>query len=134
MVYEFSVTVPADTKAASPVELDALLDPGVITHLECEMAAGCHRLVHCVILEGAYQLYPRNLGGTMSTDAHVISFDDYVELKRGHNILKIRCWSPGTTYAHVVTVRFGVLPKSVASMIPVVELLTKIAKGMRLIR
>jgi len=100
----------------------------VVTHVEVEMARGCHRMVHCVILEGAFQLWPRNPEGTMSTDGHIIAFGEYLELGRGHNKLTIKCWSPGTDYPHDVTVRLVVMPKRVASMMPLMDLLMRLLR------
>lgn len=128
------ITVPANTLKEKPVTVEALVAPGVVTHVEVEMARGCHRMVHCAIYEGAFQVWPRNPEGTMATDSFVIRFDEYCELKRGHNLLTIKCWSPGTTYPHDVTVRFVVTPKHLASMIPVIELLTRLLQRMGVFR
>ncbi|MFQ6052675.1 MAG: hypothetical protein ACE5OO_00390 [Candidatus Bathyarchaeia archaeon] len=128
MVYEFLVTVPANTPADSPVEEEALVHPGVVTHVEVEMAAGCHRMVKCAVYEGTYKMWPRNPEGAMATDAHVIAFNEYIELKRGHNLLKIKCWSPGTTYSHDVTVRIVVMPKHIAAPYTILDGLVNILK------
>jgi len=133
MVYEFVIVVPADTKEYNPVKVDALLPPQVITHVEVEMAAGCHRLVHCVIVEGKHQIFPANPEGTMATDSHIIAFNTYYEMRRGNNLLLIKCWSPDTLYEHKVTVRFVVIPKSIASIAQVITLLERLLRGIGII-
>ena len=115
MVYEFNITVPAATTKDEPEEIEAQLVPGIITRVEAEFPSGCHRLVHISIVEGAYQMFPRNPDGTLSADGRTITFNPYQKLTRGHHILKIRGWSPQTSYPHRIGVRFNVQPEEVAT-------------------
>ena len=125
-MYEFLVTVPADTPKAEPVQVEALVHPGMVTHVSVEFPRGCHQMVHCIIVEGKYQLWPRNPEGTMASDDYVVEFSDFREIKRGRNLLLVYAWSPGSSYSHDLRVRITVLPKKVASMVPLVEVLTKL--------
>lgn len=115
MVYEFNITIPAGTTKDEPTEIEAQLVPGIITLVEAEFPNGCHRLVHISIVEGAYQMFPRNPDGTLSADGYRITFNPYQKLTRGHHILKIRGWSPLTRYQHKIGIRFNVQPEEVAT-------------------
>lgn len=115
MVYEFNITIPAGTTKDEPEEVEAQLVPGIITLVEAEFPNGCHRLVHISIIEGAYQMFPRNPDGTLSADGRTIAFNPHQELKRGHHVLMIRGWSPLTSYQHRIGVRFNVQPEEVAT-------------------
>lgn len=125
-MYEFVVTVPADTPKEEPVKVEALVHPGMVTFVSVEFPRGCHQMVHCIIVEGKYQLWPRNPEGTMASDAYVVEFSDFKELKKGHNLLDVYAWSPGSSYSHDLRVRITVLPKKVASMVPLIEIMTKL--------
>lgn len=72
------------------------------------------------------QLVPLSRGEWVTGDDETVPTDPYYELVETPTQLKFLGCSPGTAYDHTVTVRITVLPKAVASMIPLIELLTKI--------
>jgi len=115
MVYEFNILIEDGTTKDDPAEEEAQLVPGIITMVEVDFPPGCHKLVHVVVKEGGYQMFPRNPEGTMSADDHVIAFNPHQELTRGHHILKVFGWSPLTSYDHKITLRFNVQPEEIAT-------------------
>ena len=111
MFYEYTLNVPAGTKADDPYEMEALVEPGILTYAEIDFPPGCHRLVNVVVVEGKFQLFPRNPEETLKADAYVIPIKTKYNLKRGHNLLKLKGWSPNTVYNHKVIVRLTVEPE-----------------------
>ena len=130
MFYEYTLDVPAGTEKDEPYELEALVEAGTLTYAEVDFAAGCHRLVNVVIVEGAFQLFPRNPEEAMKADKYVIPIRTSYKLKKGHNLLKLRAWSPDTIYDHKIIVRLTVEPeeedKSISLLSDMVSILKKI--------
>ena len=134
MVYEFAITVPKDTPKNDPKIEEAVLPPQVITQVEVEMAAGCHRMVHCAVYEGNFKVFPRNQEGSIATDNNVLVFRTFFALKRGHNTLTIKCWSPDTEYSHKVTVRFVMMSRAAASILSLYNLTRKAFRRLGLVK
>jgi hypothetical protein len=112
--YDYALTIPANTTAASPSELEISLTHGVIHRVEIEFPAGCAGLAHLAVFLREFQLFPTNPGREFASDDHVIAFDDYFEMfEPPHNLL-LRGYNTDDTYSHTITVRIGVLPKDVA--------------------
>ena len=108
MFYEYTLNVPADTKEAAPYEIDALVEPGILTYAEIDFPPGCHGLVNVSIVEGKFQLFPRNPEEAVKGDGYVVPIKTQYKLKRGHNLLKLKAWSPDTAYSHKIVVRLTV--------------------------
>jgi len=130
LIFAWDITITADTKAASPKTEILKLSKGVIIKVEVKFPSGCHGLVKVRLFHQEAQLVPLNRGEWVTGDDEAVSFPEYFELWTTPYQLKFRGCSPGTTYAHTVTVRISVLPKAIASMIPVIELLTKMLTRM----
>jgi len=126
MFFVWDITVTADTKATSPKTQILKLSAGVITKIEIKFARGCHGMVGVRLKHHEFQLVPLTKGEWVTGDDESVAFDEYFELKTTPYALKFEGCSPNTLYNHTLTVRITVLPKAVASMIPVVELLAKL--------
>lgn len=114
MFYEFTLTVPADTKANDPQELDVHLTHGVITYIEIEFAPGCHRMVEAYIRDGLHQLVPTNPDERIKSSGRAVAFDEYYELLTPPYLLTIGGFSPGSAYDHEIIFRFEVTPQDIA--------------------
>jgi len=130
LIFAWDITITADTKAASPKTEILKLSKGVITKIEIKFARGCHGLVKVRLFHQESQLVPLSRGEWITGDDEAVSFPEFFELWTTPYQLKFRGCSPDTTYEHTVTVRVSVLPKTVASMIPVIELLTRLLQRM----
>jgi len=113
MFYEYTLNIPAGTKEEEPYELEALVEPGILTRCEVDYPPGCHGLVYITIVESKFQLFPRNPEEQMKADSYVVPIDTQYPLKRGHNLLRLRGWSPLAEYNHKIVVRLTVEPKEV---------------------
>ena len=82
------------------------------------------------LLHQEAQLVPLSRTEWITGDNEAVSFPEFFELWTIPYQLKFVGCSPDTSYPHTVTVRIAVLPKAVASMIPVIELLTRLLQRM----
>ena len=110
MFYDFSFTIPANTLQKTPYEKDINLTHGVIHRLEIGFPAGPRHMVHVAIRQGLHQIWPTNSDGSFNSDNYTIVINEYHDMTVEPFILTLQGWSPGTTYAHTIEFRFGILP------------------------
>ena len=128
MFYEYTLNIPADTKEAEPYEVEALVEPGILTRCEVDFPPGCHRMVHVVIIQSKFQLFPRNPEETLKADGYVIPIVTRYNITRGHNLLKLKGWSPSTVYSHKIAVRLTVEPEEADKLLQVMTDFVNIIK------
>lgn len=128
MFNAWDITVTANTLDASPIEETLKLTKGVIVRCDIKFPAGIHGLVKVRLLHHTFQLIPLNRGEYVTGDDETVPTETYFELKESPYSLKFEGSSPGTKYAHTITVRVTVVPKAIASMYPLVEWLENFAK------
>jgi hypothetical protein len=109
MLFEFELTVTADTKKATPVTLDAALAAGTVSRVDVQFPAGCSSMVHVSIWRSDHQVWPVNLDGDIAGEDVVISWSESYDLDDEPFAFEVRAWSPDTAYDHVVTLRFTLL-------------------------
>jgi len=127
MGYTWDISIPADTAKSTPVTRELALHPGFITRIGCKFPSGCHGMVSVRLSRGGvFQLFPLSAGQWVTGDDEEVAFSYHYDLTDRPISLLFEGASPGTTYSHAVTIRITVLPRAVASMIPLIELLTKI--------
>jgi hypothetical protein len=114
MFYDASLTIPANTPQATPVELEVKLTYGVITHAEVEFAPGCHGMVYAYIRYGLHQLWPTDPGQRFHSDGRSLVWDEYYELFDEPFSVIVGGYSPGTSYDHTIIFRFEVTPQEIA--------------------
>lgn len=109
MVFEFKITVPANTPESNKYRYDVRLAYGIIHQIDIDFPPGCVGMVKLVICDGLFQVFPSNPGGYFSGTHPPISGKVFYELNNEPFELQIYAWSPGTEYDHTVTVRFWIL-------------------------
>lgn len=133
MFYSWDITIPANTAKADPKTKRLKLSKGVVTGIFIKFPAGCSGMVGVRIYRGESQLVPLNRDGRVTGDDEIVPTEQYYELLRRPYYLKFAGHSEGTIYNHTVTVRVQVLPKEVATFMPLIQLLTKFFKRIGLI-
>ena len=113
MFYDFSFTIPANTLEKTPAELNCKLTSGVIHRVEVGFPPGPRYMVYCAIRKGLHQVWPTNPGGSFNSDNFTIVINEFYPLLYSPYLLTLQGWSPGTTYKHIIEVRFGILPQDV---------------------
>lgn len=114
MWYHFSVTVPAGTTEASPVEQEFKLTHGVIKFLGIGFPAGCKQTVKARIYDLEHQIFPANPDEAAAWDGDVEGALEHYELEEAPYTLTVRAYSPEATQTHTVTVFVLLLPVEVA--------------------
>ena len=109
--YNFTLTVPANTKPDHPAEKELILTKGVIASGQLYFPPGCHGLVHIIIADGRGQLYPANAEDTYHFDNYIVPLVGRYALDTTPYKLFLRGWSPGTNYDHTIQLSLAVLPE-----------------------
>lgn len=134
MIFAWDITILAGKTAASPKTQILKLSKGIIVKVEVKFVRGCHGMVKVRLRHEESQLVPLSRDEWITGDDESVTFPEFFELKTGPYQLKFVGCSPGTRYNHTVTVRISVLPKLVASMIPVINLLSRLLQRMGVFR
>lgn len=134
MIFAWDITIKAGKTEASPETRILKLSKGVIVKIIIHFKRGCHSMVKVRLLHQEAQLVPLSRGEWITGDHFPKEYPEFFELKTTPYQLKFVGCSPGTSYDHEVTVDIVVLPKWVASMIPVINLLTKLLTRMGVFR
>lgn len=98
------------------------------------MAAGCHGMVYATVSHKLTQLMPFNPDEAVAADNETVRGSFYWEVTDPEPELTLRAWSPGTSYDHTITVRVTMLPKEVATFMPLIDLLTRFLTRIGVIR
>ena len=134
MFYAWDITIDANTSVDKPKREVLPVTVGVITHIGIKFPRGCHGMVKTRLDRFKFQLVPLSAGEWVTGDNETVPFTEFFEIREVPPELVFYGCSPGTSYGHTVTVRVTVLPKRVASMIPLLELLTKMLRRMGVLR
>lgn len=131
MTFAWDITIPAGTTVANPLKQTLEITFGVITKLEFKFPRGCHGMVQCRILRGGvFRLAPLNPDEWVTGDDESVSWHTYYVIDDFPKKLEFVGCSPGTRYDHTITVRIEILPKKVASFVPLIELLSNVLTRM----
>lgn len=125
MLFTLEVTIPANTTEAAPSTETLKLAAGVITGISVKFPSGCHGLVGVRLKHEEAQLTPVGRSSWVSGDGETVLSPEYYDLGKSAKELEFVGVSPGTTYPHTITVRVTVLPKEVATVLPLIEVLTR---------
>jgi hypothetical protein len=109
MLFEYPLTIPANTTKAAAVTLDALLAAGSVTRVDVQFPSGCAGLVHCTIWRHDHQVWPVNLDNDIAGDDIVVSWPESYDLAEEPFSFTIRAWNLDDTYEHTITARFALL-------------------------
>ncbi len=111
MRYRGSLTVPANTLAASPVSATVGLTYGRIEQVSILFPAGPSGLVNLIVLYHERQIFPTSPEQTFIGDDHLITFPESFPIHDLPFDVVLVGWSPGSTLSHAVYVDFSVEPE-----------------------
>jgi hypothetical protein len=95
-LYEFDLTVPANTLQASAVSRAMPIDPGIVTRISVQFPAGCVGMVHAQILRALHIVMPNNSDATIKGDNIVVESEEEIDVTHAPLQLIARAWSPDT--------------------------------------
>ena len=134
MSYAWDITVPKNTLVTDPVLKQLDIRRGVIVKAEIQFPEGCNGMVKVRILREDHQLLPVSRDEWITGNRYPVEYPMYYEVKGNPVFLRFKACSPETSYDHVITVRISVLPREVASWIPLLELFAAIARRMGVLK
>ena len=109
MLYEYSLTIAANTPEAAPATLAAPLAPGTVARVDVQFPSGCVGLVHVQIWRREHQVWPGNLDGDISAEGMVVSWPEDQDLDDEPFAVQLRGWNEDDTFPHKITFRFALL-------------------------
>jgi hypothetical protein len=112
MFYDFPLAIPRNTLASAPVQLEAVLVPGVVTRVELVFPRGCFGLAHVQIWEANHQLWPSNPDEDFAADDEVLRWSEEQPLTLAGATLTLKGWNDDDAYQHTVRCRFAVTEHS----------------------
>lgn len=133
MFFAWDIVVPVNTPETAPTTQTLKLTAGVITGLDVKFPAGCNGLVKVRLFHRDFQLVPLSKGEWVTGNDEVVPTESYFSLASTPYTLKFVACSPSSDYEHTITVRATVLPQEMATFAPLVELLTKMLRGLGLL-
>ena len=126
MEYEFALTVPAATAAATPFTSDLKLARGIIRKATVHFPAGSQYLVHVQVYSQSHQIYPLEEDRDLAYEDYTWETTVPYPLATEPYRLKVKAWSPSCDYAHVIRVGIHLEPEAVPTALDrLIELLTK---------
>lgn len=126
MFFAWDIIIDAGTPENASVTQILKLSSGIIIKVDLKFPDGCHGQVKVRLLRNEQQLIPLNRDDWVTGDAETVTTPEYYELTETPTQLKFIACAPLTSYDHTVTVRITILPKPVASLLPVMDLLTRL--------
>lgn len=127
MLYSFALTIPANTPATAPEELEVELVPGIIHRVEVQFPFGVLAFAHVQVLRGVHQAWPSNPDADLASEGAIIGWDEHYELPVGETILTLRGWNLDDTWDHTITFRFAVFEETRGGPVGPAGLLGRIA-------
>jgi len=110
VLFEYPLTIAANTAESSPATLEAPLAPGTVARVDVQFPRGCVGLVHVQIWRSEHQVWPVNLEGNISAEGLVVSWPEDYDLDDEPFALELRGWNDDDTYQHKIIFRFALLP------------------------
>jgi len=110
LIYEARLNVPAGTTQADPVSTRVILTRGVIVRFGWLWPTGTKQLGHAVVEYLGQQIFPLNLGGTLTDNGLGPEFPCWQPLRARPYEVVVKAWAPTATNDHTLTVRFALLP------------------------
>jgi len=114
MIYQKSLTVPANTPSDAPVETTIVVKHRVITKLGVLFPRGCMGMVRVSVFYGNLQIWPAKEGEWISGEGATIWDEPFLTLPEAETTLRLIGCSPGTTYEHTITFYIIALPRVIA--------------------
>lgn len=111
MLYESSITIPANTASTSPTVVTMGIARGVITEFMVYPHPGHAGLAHLTIHYQGHQIAPSTEGMDLHGDTFPIDWEDYIEVDQPPFDLKLEGWNEDDTYEHSFDVFIAVIEK-----------------------
>jgi hypothetical protein len=113
MIYQSTITTPANTLLASPKKTLMNVSKGLVYKMEIVFPTGSAGLAGISIFDGSYQIWPSTLNEFFTGDDTVISFEDIYLKEAAPFEFTIFTYNLDDTYEHKIYVRIGFVTEDV---------------------
>ena len=111
MIYTADITTVANTGADSKKRTPLYVTKGLVYKIEVDFPYGSAGLLHCIIMDQGFQLWPTSHGTSFHTPGFVISFEDTYLKETAPFMFRIDTWNLDETHNHFLQVRIGMVSK-----------------------
>jgi hypothetical protein len=111
MLFETSITIPANTARTAPTTVMLGIAHGIITKIMVRPRPGHQSLAHCIILHHEHQIAPSTENMDFAGDTFPIDWEEYYESYQPPYELKIKGWNEDDTYQHTFDIFVAILPR-----------------------
>lgn len=111
MLFETSITIPANTAKVDSIVTIMKIAHGIVTKIMVRPRPGHTALAHCVILHHEHQVAPSTEGMDFHGDTFPIDWEEYYESYQPPYELKLKGWNDDTAYPHTFDVFVTILPR-----------------------
>ncbi len=125
MYFEWTITIPAGTTEAHPVEQILRVSKGVLTDSAIYFPEGCCNTAWCRLFRDQDQIIPLNRGEWAKGNGGEVHMERYYRLMEGRTRFTFVGCSPQAGEAHTVLVRISIVPEFVASIDPLIQVFQK---------
>jgi len=113
MLFNFTVSTPANTLESSKLKTTLEITYGVIHLIELQFPPGPSGYLHVHLNDALHQVAPYNTDENFASDNLNISFREFIPFLKPPFELSAYTWNLDDTFDHVVLIRIGILPPSV---------------------
>lgn len=113
MIFSFDLTLSKSTIYTPVSQFEMKLCAGVIHKIDIVFPSGCMGLVSVGIFNALNKVWPTNSDKYFAANDEIITFREHHIFDVEPYTLYLQGWNDDDTFDHTITVRFGVLPKSV---------------------
>ena len=109
MFFEKEITLAKGGSDATALFTDLKLSQGVIHYVGVHFPGGCRSLVKVRLILNGAQAFPSVRDQSIAGNNETVQFNEYYNLYKGANSLKVEAWNEDSLNDHTVRVRLGVL-------------------------
>jgi hypothetical protein len=111
VIYFASITTPANTLMAAPLDTALPVIAGLIYHIKIIFPPGGSGLVHVQIFDAAYQVWPTTQGTSFRGDNLMFSYDELYDKSEPPLQLTVRTWNLDDYYDHEIDVHIAMVSR-----------------------
>ena len=109
MIYTIDITTPKNTSILNPLRSVLKVTYGFVYKVEFDFPPGPKGLLHVVVFDGGFQLWPHSRGLTFHANNYCISFDDSYFKSSPPYEFEVYTWNNDDTFDHAIQIRVGLV-------------------------
>ena len=111
MIYSKHIVTPADTKLTALKSTVLRITKGLVFKVEFYFPCGSAGLMGVAVFDGAFSVWPSNIGEFITGDDLLISFDDLYLKEQAPYQFNIYTYNLDTVHNHALDIRIGFVSK-----------------------